>query len=139
MKDEILRVFNQLIHLERISKFTFIGFLGLLIDNGVILLLEQSGMMIEIAKLISAEASIIFMFLANEKWTFSSSKGMLRRFLKSNLVRSGGVLVALIVLKILYEMFGTPVVIANTVGIIVGFGFNYVFESFYTWKVHRRG
>lgn len=129
---------KQLLHFERISKFTFIGFIGLLIDNGVILLLEQNTeIMIEIAKLISAESAIIFMFLANEKWTFSSSRGLFRRFMKSNLVRSGGVLVALIVLKILYDMFGTPVVIANTAGIIAGFGFNYVFESFYTWKIQE--
>lgn len=138
MKDKLVESAGQLLHLERISKFTFIGLLGLLIDNGVILLLEQSGVMIELAKLISAEAAIVFMFLANEKWTFSADKGFFRRFIKSNLVRSGGVLVALIVLKILYDMFGTPVVIANTAGIIVGFGFNYVFESFYTWKIQEK-
>jgi putative flippase GtrA len=137
MKEKIRETLGQLLHLERISKFTAIGFLGLLIDNGVIFLLENSGMMIELAKIISAEAAIIFMFLANEKWTFSTDKGLLKRFIKSNLVRSGGVLVALIVLKILYDMFGIPVVIANTTGIIVGFGFNYIFESFYTWKIQE--
>ena len=129
---------KKLLNLERLSKFTFIGFIGLLVDNGVIFLLERNTeLMIEVAKLISAELSIIFMFLSNEKWTFDAQKGGLRRFLKSNLVRSGGVIVALVVLKVLYGMFGMPVIIANTIGIIAGFGFNYVFESFYTWKIHR--
>ena len=130
---------TRLLNPERISKFTFIGFLGLLIDNGIIFLLEQNtDLMIEIAKLVSAEASIGFMFVANEKWTFKSRKGILRRFLKSNLVRSSGVLVALVVLKLLYDLFSMPVIIANTIGIIAGFAFNYVFESFYTWKVHKK-
>lgn len=137
MRQRLVETYNLLMHPERLSKFTFIGFLGLMIDNGIIFLLERTDLMIEIAKLISAEASIIFMFIANEKWTFSSRGGVLKRFLKSNLVRSGGVVVALIVLKLLYEMFGTPVVIANTAGIIAGFGFNYVFESFYTWRINR--
>ncbi|PSH00027.1 MAG: GtrA family protein [Nanohaloarchaea archaeon SW_4_43_9] len=129
---------KELLNLEKISKFTFIGFLGLLIDNGVIFLLEQNTeIMIEVAKLISAELSIIFMFLLNEKWTFDAQKDGLRRFLKSNLVRSGGVIVALVVLKVLYDLFGIPVILANTIGIIAGFGFNYVFESLYTWKIHR--
>lgn len=129
---------NKLLSFERISKFTFIGFLGLVIDNSVIFLLEQNTeIAIEIAKLVSAESAIIFMFLANEKYTFSSGKGLIKRFLKSNLVRAGGVLVALIVLKLLYDLFGVPVIIANTAGIIVGFGFNYVFESFYTWKIQK--
>ncbi|PSH01397.1 MAG: GtrA family protein [Nanohaloarchaea archaeon QH_8_44_6] len=129
---------KELLNLERISKFTFIGFIGLLVDNGVIFLLEQNTeMMIEVAKLISAELSIILMFLLNEKWTFNTQKDGLWRFLKSNLVRSGGVIVALVVLKVLYDLFGTPVIIANTAGIIAGFGFNYVFESLYTWKIHR--
>ncbi|PSG99530.1 MAG: GtrA family protein [Nanohaloarchaea archaeon SW_7_43_1] len=129
---------KELLNMKRISKFAFIGFIGLMVDNGVIFLLERNTeLMIEVAKLISAELSIIFMFLLNEKWTFDAQKGGLRRFLKSNLVRSGGVVVALVVLKILYGMFGIPVVIANTIGIIAGFGFNYVFESFYTWKIHQ--
>ncbi|MFT4892234.1 MAG: putative flippase GtrA, partial [Candidatus Nanohaloarchaea archaeon] len=46
MKEKIRETLGQLLHLERISKFTAIGFLGLLIDNGVIFLLENSGMMI---------------------------------------------------------------------------------------------
>lgn len=129
---------NELMELERISKFTFIGFIGMLIDNGVIVSLERSGLMVELAKLISAEAAIIFMFLANEKWTFNADKGFFRRFIKSNIVRSSGVLVALIVLKVLYDVFGTPVVIANTIGIIVGFSFNYILESFYTWKIQEK-
>jgi len=142
MKNLSMRYQNrikELLNLERISKFAFIGFIGLLVDNGVIFLLERNTeLMIEVAKLISAELSIIFMFLLNEKWTFDARKGGLRRFLKSNLVRSGGVIVALVVLKVLYGMFGIPVIIANTIGIIAGFGFNYIFESFYTWKIHRK-
>lgn len=120
-------------------KFSFIGFLGLFIDNGVLLLLKQyTEIWVEIAKLISAEAAIIFNFAANEKYTFKSGKGMLRRFIKSNIVRSGGVLVALAILVLMYNILNFSLLISNTTGIIIGFGFNYTLETLYTWKTHKK-
>lgn len=73
------------------------------------------------------------MFFLNNRYTFKERPGAtFRRFLKSNLVRSGGIIIALIILKIGVAM-GLWYILANTVGVIVGFVFNYVMESVYTW------
>lgn len=135
--------FEHLASAVRFGQFLSVGVVGMLFDTAVIFLLTDLWNVGPFpAKLASAETAIIVMFVLNERWTFSrwgqaSSAALLRRFLKSNLVRSGGVAVATAVLLVLNTWFGVWVVLANVIGIGVGFVVNYVFESLFTWKVHR--
>lgn len=123
---------------QQFLKFLGFGIIGMTIDNSTLLLLNQVlESNVILLKAISAELSIATMFILNNRYTFSSSGSTVRKFLKSNLVRSGGLAIGMTVLYILYSFFGLPLLLANTSGIAVGFIFNYAFETLYTWKQHR--
>jgi putative flippase GtrA len=129
-----------------------VGATGAVLDTTVtVLLTSQAGLHPGISKLIGAELAILLMFLINDRWTFAEAGKLgigpkLRRFLKSNLVRAGGVGVATVVFVILSGFEVTlPVggrelwlTIANFAGIGAGMFVNYVAESLFTWRLASR-
>lgn len=143
--------FGVLISTIRFGQFVSVGVLGAACESVVLLvLLEVVGAGPVAAKLVGAETSIIVMFAVNERWTFAKQgkAGALRlgrRFLTSNLVRAGGVLVGTAVFLALLRWVDIALVflgidfwppIANLIGIGVGLFVNYVAESLLTWRVH---
>lgn len=124
--------------LKRTLKFSATSVAGLVIENILlVLLVEAFTTPLIAAKLIGAEASIAAMFILNNRFTYSGSPGnILTRFLKSNLVRAGGVVIGTVVLKIGVTL-DIWYLLANIIGICVGFFFNYGLETAYTWKEHR--
>ncbi len=124
-------------------QFALVGGLGYLVDQGVILALaDGAGVTLELAKVASAESAIIVMFIINDNWTYAdwgaeSVPAIARRFLRSNLVRLGGIAVATVVLSILVRYGDLPLLVANTIGIGCGFVVNYTFETLFTWRVER--
>jgi putative flippase GtrA len=133
----------------RFGQFASVGALGAVCDTSVVVLLTTyAGVYRGSAKLLGAELAIVVMFLVNEHWTFSTEGRagrwpLLRRFLKSNLVRAGGVVVATVVFVFVSGFpsmlpFGGEslwLVVANGVGIAAGMFVNYVAESLFTWRV----
>lgn len=134
---------SALVSPARFSKFVSVGAVGAVCDFAVIALLVEVGHLDPtLAKVFSAEAAIVTMFVINEQWTFAEHGAagvwnLGRRFLRSNVVRAGGALWALAVLHVLTTMAGVWYVAANAVGIGTGLVVNYVFESVATWQVHR--
>lgn len=128
----------------RFGKFLSVGFVGMLVDMSILtMLVELISITPTLAKIGSAEVSIIVMFILNEYWTFSqtsneSPKSIFYRFGRSNVVRWGGAGIALIILHILTTILGIWYLLANAIGIGIGVIFNYVFESLITWRIHRR-
>ncbi|ADD06058.1 GtrA family protein [Natrialba magadii ATCC 43099] len=143
--DAIRTRVHALLSTSRFSQFASVGLVGATVDNaGLITLVELTGLDPVIAKVISWELSIIVIFLLNEYWTFAghgkrSVSAFGRRFLRSNAVRFGGFLVTLTVLAVLVNWYDVNYVLANVIGIGIGFFVNYTCESLYTWKVHRDG
>lgn len=127
---------------ERLWQFAVVGVLGTACDTAVLFALyEFRGLPLEVAKVVGAEVAIVLMFLLNEHWTFSGIgaagwTSLLRRLLTSNLVRAGGITVAVVVLSLLVRWFGIPYLIANLIGIGCGFVVNFTAESLLTWRVH---
>lgn len=125
----------------RLGQFVSVGALGFLVDNAVLaLLIEVAGLGVVLGKPVSAEAAIVVMFVANERWTFAEwgrvgVGPLLRRFATSNVVRVGGAAVAWAVLVALTELYGVHYFVGNTIGIGVGVVVNYVAESLVTWRV----
>ncbi len=138
------RQLRYLASTDRMGKFVSVGAIGFVVDNVVLALCYGVfGLSLIVAKLIAAEAAIAVMFALNERWTFaamgrSSARAVARRFVSSNIVRAGGVLVATTILVVLYEFAGVWYLVANVIGIGVGFVVNYTFESLVTWRVHRQ-
>ena len=133
----------------RFGQFASVGALGAICDNSVLLGLTALGVVPVAAKLVGAETAIIIMFAVNERWTFAAEgrpglRPLGRRFLTSNLVRAGGVLVATAVFAILVRFvpFSIPIggtdlwyLGANLIGIGVGMVVNYIAEGLFTWRV----
>ena len=151
MLDALRLRFRALASGVRFGQFASVGAVGALCDNAVLGTLLHVGVGPEPAKLAGAEAAIVVMFLVNERWTFAGegapgAKPLLRRFLTSNLVRVGGVLVATAVFSQVYRNFDPTLDVfgfdawflaANLVGILAGMVVNYVAESVFTWQVHH--
>lgn len=127
---------------RRVVLFAAVGSVGATVDTGTLFLLVEFTPLGPLgAKVISWELGIAVIFALNERLTFSEHGGgtsLHRRFLRSNGVRLGGLLVTLLVLGALVYGVGMWYVAANVIGIGAGFFVNYTFESLYTWGVHRK-
>ncbi|MFB6120932.1 MAG: GtrA family protein [Halobacteriaceae archaeon] len=135
----------------RFGKFVSVGAIGAVFDLSVSTVLSVGlGVPPEYAKLVGAEVAIVVMFAVNERWTFADHgldgwPNALRRFLKSNLVRSGGLATQFLVVQFLSGLSVAVVVggfdlwrvIPFPVAIAASMLLNYVFESLFTWRVHR--
>lgn len=128
---------------RRAGQFLSVGVLGAIVDMATLTVVVEAGVLGPVlGKLVSAEAAIVVMFVANEEWTFtdhgrSGLSAVGERFLRSNIVRAGGAGVAWAVLAALVEWFAVWYLLANVAGIAAGAVVNYVAESLVTWRVHR--
>lgn len=136
--------FDALASGVRFGQFISVGITGALVETVLITILTgPASVALLPAKLVSTEISILLMFFINDRWTFSRQGktelvSLLKRILKSNFIRIGGVAVATTVLLVLSKQFGLLVPVANIIGIGAGFLVNFVFESLVTWRVHER-
>ncbi|MGM0591634.1 MAG: GtrA family protein [Halobacteriota archaeon] len=145
----VKRRLSALVSGLRFGQFLSVGAAGAVLDTAtVVVLTTQFGLYRGSAKLVGAELAIVLMFLINEHWTFAEEgaegrRALWRRFLRSNLVRVGGVLVATVVFVYVSGLpvalpvggEGTWLAMSNAIGIGVGFLVNYVAESLFTWRV----
>lgn len=141
MSREYSSIINRLFDVEYISRFLSVGVLGAIFDNIVLFLaVEFVAISPLVGKVLSAESSIVLMFVINEYWTFSGHGGTGyrergRRLLTSNIVRIGGLTVGLCVLFVLHHYLGMWYLLANVLGIGFGFIVNYFSETILTWRV----
>lgn len=133
----------------RFGRFASVGAVGAVFDLTVSTVLTVFlGVLAEYAKLIGAEVAIVVMFFVNDNWTFAGQGTTgrfhaVRRFLKSNLVRSGGVALQfaivrglrLLDLSVVVLGFDFWQIIPFPVAIGASMVFNYVAESLFTWRV----
>jgi len=143
---------DSLLSGARFGKFLSVGVVGAISDNSVLALLRLGFGIPELyAKAVGIETAIVVMFLVNEHWTFADEgaagwRAFGRRLGKSHLVRSGGSLVQFGIYWALTQRLDVTVVlfetdwwflIASPIAIGVAVFVNYVFESLFTWQVHR--
>lgn len=152
--DSLLSVLQRrlrpLARADRIGQFVSVGVAGASLETIIVFLLTGLWTVAPLpAKAVGAEASISLMFVLNDRWTFADEgrTGVLalaRRYLKSHLVRLGGLTVAFVTLYLLTSWTTIEIVvfgadfwptIANVIGIGVGMTLNYVAESVITWRV----
>ncbi|WP_144902398.1 GtrA family protein [Halobellus captivus] len=142
---------NALASGVRFGKFASVGAIGAVFDmTTTTALIVGFGVLGEYAKLVGAEVAIVVMFAINERWTFSElgKPGRiptLKRFLRSNLVRSGGLAVQFLIVRGLRQLdvsvhlFGFDLWQLIPIPIAIGASMflNYVAESLLTWRVTR--
>ncbi len=141
--------FEPLTSSRRIGQFISVGAVGSVFDLTISIGLSASEILRpEVAKLIGAEVAIIVMFVINDRWTFATAGherywARIRRLIKSNIVRSVGLAIQVIVVSILtgwdYQIFvaGTDVwpIMVMPIAIGCAAGVNYLAESLITWRV----
>lgn len=133
----------------RFGKFVSVGAVGAVFDltvsSALIVLFD---VLPELAKVAGAEVAIVVMFFINEFWTFAGEGAdgalpRLRRLLKSNVVRSGGVAVQFLIVRgfgslaLSFTVFGVDLwnLIPLPIAIVTSMLINYVLESLVTWRV----
>ncbi|MGQ9787973.1 MAG: glycosyltransferase [Candidatus Hadarchaeaceae archaeon] len=128
---QLLRLSNY-----RILKFMTVGVSGIAVNNGVLWLLVSLNIMSPFfAEIFSIESSILSNFTLNNLWTFKGRKsgGIIYRLLKYH----GSVLVGAIVNYAVFVLLltaGLHILVANTIGILVGFIFNYLLSETFVWR-----
>ena len=136
----------------RVGQFVSVGAVGATAETLLVAALTAGyGVVPQLAKAVGAEVSITLMFLLNDRWTFAEegvdgSRSLLYRYGRSHVVRLGGLVVGFTVLTLLTDFTDVTLVVAgadfwptvaNGIGIVFGMVLNYVFESVFTWRVHR--
>ena len=146
-----MSVVDALLSGTRFGKFASVGVVGAVFDVTTATVLRELGVYPELAVFIGIEVAVVVMFLLNDNWTFAEQGAAgvgaaLRRLLRSNLVRAGGILVQLATFRLLYRVVALELTVVGIDGWFVfskiaGFGsgmlVNYVAESVVTWRVGR--
>ena len=154
IRERVPERFEALVSGVRLGQFVSVGVVGAIADNTVLsLLVLLAGFPAQslLTKAVGVETAILVMFAVNEHWTFSAAGAsglgpFLGRLAKSHAVRVGGVSVQLTVYWALLNVVAVSLVVAGTdfwflaaslIAIGTALSVNYVFESLFTWEVHR--
>ncbi|WP_152040538.1 GtrA family protein [Salinigranum salinum] len=146
-----MSVIDSLLSGTRFGKFASVGAVGAVFDVTTATLLRELGVYPELAVFVGIEVAIVVMFLLNDNWTFAEQGAAgigatLRRLLRSNLVRAGGIVVQLATFRFLFRVVALELevagvdgwfVLSKIAGIGTGMIVNYVAESLVTWRVGR--
>jgi dolichol-phosphate mannosyltransferase len=121
--------------IRRMVCFGVVGITGIAV-NMIALSLFKNYIPLLGASFLAIELSIISNYILNDLWTFKENNNntWLHRMMSYNGVAVGGMIINIVVLAIL-TMFGMWYVIANLIGILFGFVWNFVGNRKLTWKV----
>ena len=124
--------------LEEFLKFGVVGGSGVLVNMGCFFLLTRyANMNIEFASPIAIEISILTNFSLNNLWTFrkrNTGISLFSRVLRYHIVTGLAGVVNYLTLLLLAKVFGTPDLIANLIGILLGMLINFFLNSLWTWR-----
>ena len=146
-----MSVLDRLLSGRRFGQFVSVGVVGAVFDVSTATLLRELGVFPELAVFVGIEVAIVVMFLLNDNWTFAEQgaagiEAALRRLVRSNVVRAGGILVQLATFGLFFRIIALELdvagidgwfVVSKVAGIGAGMLVNYVAESLVTWRVGR--
>lgn len=126
--------FFSLAYFQHFIKFGVVGAIGIVVNEGLLILIKSRGVYFLTAGAVAIEISILSNFVLNDLWTFRdrrSGKAAVR-LAKFNALMLAGLAVNL---AVLYEGvdFGMTPEIANLVGIAAAFCLRYVLSVKYAW------
>ena len=129
----------------RFIRFGCVGLSGVFVDMAVFYLLSDPTTLawgLTRSKIIAAEAAIINNFLWNDRWTFgdiaSRQKGWRRRFkrlVKFNLICLTGLILNVLLLNLLFNLFGINRYVANLIAIAIVTLWNFWMNLKLSWRV----
>lgn len=127
----------------RFIRFGIVGFSGVFVDLGVFYLLRTIlNLGLTRSAMLSAEVAIINNFLWNDLWTFGDIsrhqkgwKKAIKRFLKFNLVCLAGLIMNVLIVNLLFNIFGMNEYLAKLIAIIAVTLWNFWINLKLSWRV----
>ncbi|MEQ8381355.1 MAG: glycosyltransferase [Coleofasciculus sp. A1-SPW-01] len=139
----LLRLRLSLGPIGRFIRFGVVGFSGVFVDMGIFYLLrEQAGLGLTRSAILSAEVAILNNFLWNDLWTFGDIsrhqrgwRQRLERFLKFNLVCLAGLILNVLLVNLLFNVFGINEYISKLIAIAAVTVWNFWINLKLSWRV----
>lgn len=121
---------------SRLWKFMIVGLSGVVVNMGFLYYLtEELGIFYLISSAIAIEVSIISNFCLNDAWTFDdvdNRHSWMNRAIRFQLVSVSGLLINITTLFALTS-FGVYYLLANLIGILLAFSWNFLVNRRLTW------
>jgi dolichol-phosphate mannosyltransferase len=125
---------------KRVFKFGLVGISGIVVNQGILIFLKEfAGFPLPVASLFAIEIAVLNNFLWNDLWTFKSGEQQQKissrwhRLISFEIVSAGGAVINFAILNVLAYMMGIDYRIANVIGILVGFAWNFFVNRRMTW------
>jgi dolichol-phosphate mannosyltransferase len=120
---------------RRFIKFNIVGLSGVVINEGLLILLVSYGLYYVYASAVAIEVSIISNFVLNDIWTFRDRRHghPVTRLLKFNGLMLVGLAVNLGILYFGTDYLGINYAVSNLAGIAVAFVVRYWLSVKYAW------
>ena len=122
--------------IDKMKKFAFVGASGIVVNMIVLAaLIEWLEVPLVGASFLAIETAIISNFYFNDTWTYHGEKNIkswLHRLFSFNAVSVGGMIINVVVLGLL-SMAGLWYIVGNFIGILCGFGWNFLMNRKITW------
>ncbi|MCX6690447.1 MAG: glycosyltransferase family 2 protein [Methanoregula sp.] len=124
---------------KRVFKFGLVGLSGIVVNMVVLwYLTEFVGFYYLVSSLFAIELSILNNFFWNDLWTFKAGgshklSSRWHRLISFHAVSAGGLVINMGILYLLTSVGGVYYLISNIIGILVGFGWNFMVNRRVTW------
>jgi len=120
---------------QRFIKFNLVGLTGVVVNEGLLILLVSHGIYYISASAVAIEVSILSNFILNDLWTFRDRRHghVVTRLLKFNALMLVGLAVNLVILYLGTDFLKINYAVSNLGGIAVAFLVRYWLSVKYTW------
>jgi dolichol-phosphate mannosyltransferase len=129
---------------KKIFKFGIVGLTGVVVNQGLLVFLKEVvGLALPIASIIAIQTAILNNFIWNDIWTFKETSqpqkisNRWHRLLAFEVVSAGGAVINFVVLNLMVLFLATDYQIANIIGILLGFIWNFMVNRRFTWVKNR--
>jgi dolichol-phosphate mannosyltransferase len=128
---------------EKAVRFGIVGLTGIVVNQGLLIYLKEfAGFALPAASIVAIEVSILSNFILNDLWTFRGDgkhalSGRWQRLVSFQGVSIGGAVINFVILNVLALFLGVDYRIANILGILVAFAWNFLVNRNVTWRKAR--
>jgi dolichol-phosphate mannosyltransferase len=123
--------------LKRLIKFAVVGTAGVGVNLALLYLLTNyAGLHYVASAFFAIEASIVFNFYFNDRWTFKDRRGprLLAKVIKFHAIAGIGVGLNMALLALLVELAGAHYLLGEFAAILIVFAWNYALSSRLVWR-----
>ena len=125
---------------KKVFKFGIVGISGIVVNQGLLILLkEYAGFPIPVASIIAIQMAILNNFIWNDLWTFREGSqpqklsSRWHRLFAFEAVSAGGAVINFAVLNLFVVLLTMDYQVANIIGILLGFIWNFMVNRRITW------